>query len=106
MHISTIFVPYDSGHRGARMGRGPLHFAEHGASHRLRARGHQVSEVTIDVPTAFPTEVGTSFAVYRSLSEHVCAAISRGGFPMILAGNCGSSLGTVSGIRTASPNDH
>jgi len=62
MHIHTILVPYDSGHRGARMGRGPLHFAEHGVSHRLRTGGHQVSETTIDVPTAFPTELGTSFA--------------------------------------------
>ena len=106
MDIHTILVPYDSGHRGARMGRGPLHFGEHGVSHRLRAGGHQVSEVTIDVPAAFPTEVGTSFAVYRSLSEQVRAVVAGGGFPMVLAGNCGSSLGTVSGVRAASPNDH
>ena len=106
MDIHTILVPYDSGHRGARMGRGPLHFGEHGVSHRLRAGGHQVSEVTIDVPAAFPTEVGTSFAVYRSLSEQVRAVVAGGSFPMVLAGNCGSSLGTVSGVRAASPNDH
>jgi len=105
MHIHTILVPYDSGHRGARMGRGPLHFGEHGVSHRLRTRGHQVSEATIDVPAAFPTEVGTSFAVYRSLSEQVRAVVAGGGFPMILAGNCGSSLGTVSGVRAGEPND-
>jgi len=106
MHIHTILVPYDSGHRGARMGRGPLHFGEHGVSHRLRPGGHQVSEATIDVPVAFPTEVGTSFAVYRSLSEQVRTVVAGGGFPMVLAGNCGSSLGTVSGVRAASPNDH
>jgi len=88
------------------MGRGPLHFGEHGVSHRLRTGGHQVSEATIDVSAAFPTEVGTSFAVYRSLSEQVRAVVAGGGFPMILAGNCGSSLGTVSGVRAASPNDH
>jgi arginase len=105
MHISTIFVPYDSGHRGARMGRGPLHFGEHGVSHRLRTRGHEVSEVTVDVPAAFPTEVGTSFAVYRSLSEQVRAVVAGGGFPLVLAGNCGSSLGTVSGARAAAPDD-
>ena len=105
MHIHTILVPYDSGHRGARMGRGPLHFGEHGVSHRLRGCGHQVSEVTIDVPAAFPTEVGTSFAVYRSLSEQVRAVVAGSAFPLVLAGNCGSSLGTVSGVRAASPND-
>ena len=105
MHIHTILVPYDSGHRGARMGRGPLHFGEHGVSHRLRTRGHQVSEVTLDVPAAFPTEVGTSFAVYRSLSEQVRGVVAGGGFPLVLAGNCGSSLGTVSGVRAVPPND-
>ena len=105
MHIHTILVPYDSGHRGARMGRGPLHFGEHGVSHRLRTRGHQVSEVTLDVPAAFPTEVGTSFAVYRSLSEQVRGVVAGGGFPLVLAGNCGSSLGTMSGVRAATPND-
>ena len=99
MDIHTILVPYDSGHRGARMGRGPLHFGEHGVSDRLRTGGHQVSEATIDVPTAFPTELGTSFAVYRSLSDQVRAVVASGGFPLILAGNCGSSLGTVSGVR-------
>ncbi len=106
MRIHTILVPYDSGRRGARMGRGPLHFSGHGMGNRLRARGHQVSEVTINVSAAFPTEIGTSFAVCRSLADHVCTVVAGGGFPMILAGNCGSSLGTVSGVRAASPNDH
>ena len=103
MLIHLIRVPYDSGHRGLRMGRGPLHFAEHGAADRLRAAGHDVVESVIDVPAPFPTEVGTSFALYRALSDGVRATVARGGFPMVLAGNCGSALGTVSGLR-ASPN--
>jgi arginase len=100
-----ILVPYDSGHRGARMGRGPLHLSEHGARERLRARGHVVSETTVDVSTTFPTELGTSFALYRALSDRVSSAVTGGSFPIVLAGNCGSSLGTVSGVRAASPND-
>jgi arginase len=105
MTTHTILVPYDSGHRGARMGRGPLHFSEHGLANRLRARGHDVRESVIDVPSAFATEVGTSFAVYRSLADQVRTAVTDGGFPLILAGNCGSALGTVSGVRAATPND-
>src|SRR5688572_13609425 len=103
--INLIRVPYDSGHRGIRMGRGPLHLSERGAADRLRASGHDVVESTVDVPTAFPTEVGTSFAVHRALSATVCAAVASGGFPLILAGNCGTALGTVSGVRGGSPND-
>ncbi len=105
MHIHTILVPYDSGHRGARMGRGPLHFVEHGVSDRLRAGGHDVIESVIDVATLFPTEVGTSFELYRSLADRVCSAVTDRAFPLVLAGNCGSSLGTVSGVRAATPND-
>ena len=100
MLIHLIRVPYDSGHRGLRMGRGPLRFAEHGVADRLRAAGHDVTESVIDVPAPFPTEVGTSFALYRPLSDEVRATIARGAFPMVLAGNCGSALGTVSGLRS------
>ena len=105
MHIHLLHVPYDSGHRGLRMGRGPLHFGEHGAAERLRALGHDVVGSIIDVSTPFPTEVGTSFALYRTLSDAVCAAAADGALPLVLAGNCGSALGTVSGLRAASPND-
>ena len=105
MDTHLIQVPYDSGHRNLRMGRGPLRFGEHGAAERVRATGRDVVESIIDVPAPFPTEVGTTFAVQRALSDAVCAAVAAGGFPLILAGNCSSALGTVSGVRAGSPND-
>jgi arginase len=103
--INLIQLPYDSGHRGARMGRGPLHFRQCGAADRLHASGHDVVESVIDVPSPFPTEIGTSFALHRALADAVRAAVGGGGFPLVLAGNCGSALGTVSGVRAAAPND-
>jgi arginase len=105
MNVHLIRVPYDSGHRGLRMGRGPLHFAEHGVAERVRAAGFGVVESTVDVATPFPTEIGTSFALHRALSNDVCATVARGEFPLVLAGNCGSALGTVSGVRAATPDD-
>ena len=105
MRIHTILVPYDSGHRAARMGRGPLHFSKHGASDRLRSGGHDVIESVVDVTTTFPTEIGTSFELYRDLADRVGEAVTDRAFPLVLAGNCGSSLGTVSGVRAATPND-
>jgi arginase len=104
MSVHTILVPYDSGHRGARMGRGPLHVREHGAIGRLRTSGHDVTESTIEDVALFPTEIGTAFALHRALAERVRATVASGDFPLILAGNCGSSLGTVSGVRAATPN--
>lgn len=106
MAIDLIQVPYDSGHRGVRMGRGPLHFTEHGAADRLRTSGHRVSDSFIDAPASFHAEVATSFALYRALASGVRAAATRGAFPLVLSGNCGSALGTVSGLRSATPNDN
>jgi arginase len=105
MRVHTIYVPYDSGHFNERMGRGPLHFRENGIGRQLRASGHEPGETVLDVTRAFPTEVGTSFAIYRALAERVCDVAAGGAFPLVFAGNCGSSLGTVSGIRAATPND-
>ena len=105
MNVQLIRVPYDSGQRDLRMGRGPARFCEHGAADRLRAAGHVVAESTVEVSVPFPLEVGTSFALHRALSERVFAAVTGGAFPLILAGNCGTALGTVSGVRAGSPND-
>ncbi|HUQ79559.1 MAG TPA: arginase family protein [Gemmatimonadaceae bacterium] len=103
--LSLIHLPYDSGHHGARMGRGPLHFRERGATDRLRAAGHDVVASLIDAATPFPTEVSTTFALQHSLADAVRTSIDRERFPLVLAGNCSSSLGIMSGIRAAAPND-
>ena len=103
--VHLIQVPYDSGHRNVRMGRGPLHFHEHGAADRLRAAGHEVTESLIEVPSPFPTEIGTSFALHRALADTVRGTVAAQRFPLILAGNCGSALGTVSGLCSATPHD-
>ena len=106
--LTLLYLPYDSGHHAARMGRGPLHLRQHGAADRLRSTGHDVAESIIEVPSPFPTEIGTAFALQRALSDAVRAAVAGGRFPLVLAGNCNSALGTVSGVRgvhAAAPND-
>jgi arginase len=109
MRIQLIQVPYDSGHRSLRMGGGPVRFAEGGAAERLRARGHEVSESVVEVgitdPPAFPTEIATSFALHRAVAEQVRAAAGEGALPVVLAGNCGSALGTMSALAAADPDD-
>ena len=103
--LSLLSLPYDSGHYAARMGRGPLHFRDQGAADRLRAAGHDVTDSVVEVTTSFPTEIGTAFALHRALSDAVRAAVAGGRLPLVLAGNCNSALGTVSGVRAATPND-
>jgi arginase len=60
MNIQLIQVPYDSGHKSVRTGRGPDHFLQHGVDQILRARGHKVEVRRIEASTPFTTEISTA----------------------------------------------
>jgi arginase len=98
MDIQLIQVPYDSGHKEVRTGRGPGYFLRHRLDDILRNEGHTVGSEQIKAKDSFTTEVGTSFALNRLLAERVNAARRKGRFPIVLAGNCNSCLGTIAGI--------
>jgi arginase len=98
MNIQIIQVPYDSGHKNLRTGRGPGHFLQHKVDQILRDDGHQVDSNRIETNDSFTTEVGTSFELNRLLAEQVRSAIRSKMFPVVLAGNCNSCLGTISGM--------
>src|SRR3954454_24637700 len=103
MSIDLITVPYDSGHRGRRMGAGPLAFAEAGAAERLRAVAGSVRETAVGVSPEFPAEIATAFDLARATAFAVRVALGRGSFPLVLAGNCMTALGVLaplSGPRT------
>ena len=59
--IHLIQVPYDSGHRGERMGRGPEYFVQQGLDHMLQAHGWTVQVETVEAQQPFHTENSTSF---------------------------------------------
>ncbi len=105
MTIHLLQVPYDSGHRAQRMGRGPLHLVERGAAlDRLRRVGPDDARlVPVETEAAFPTESGTAFELHRRVSEAVAGATRVGALPIVLSGNCNSAIGTVSGLQAADP---
>ncbi|HEX6033279.1 MAG TPA: arginase family protein [Anaerolineales bacterium] len=98
MDVQLIQVPYDSGHKDMRTGRGPGHFLQHGLDEILQNQGHTVGSEQIEAKTSFTTEVGTAFELNRLLAEKVRQARERGSLPIVLAGNCNSCLGTIAGI--------
>jgi arginase len=101
MNVQLIEVPYDSGHWGTRMGRGPGALLAAGAEDRLRAAGHAVEAERLSCPAPFPTEVATAFRVSRALAERVRAAAWQSRFPLVLAGNCISCVGVLAALGTA-----
>jgi len=98
MNIQIIQIPYDSGHKGIRTGRGPERLLQHGVDQILRDFGHQVGSYRIESKASFTTEIGTTFELNRLLAEQISSTISSKMFPIVLAGNCNSCLGTIAGI--------
>lgn len=99
MDVGLIQVPYDSGHCEARMGRGPGHLLEAGAAAAVRAAaGGGVKVARLDTDAAFPAEIAVAFDLARKLSGDVARARRAGAFPLVLAGNCISAVGTLAGL--------
>lgn len=95
--IHLIIVPYDSGKAAERYGRGPLKALAHGLVARL-AQKTTVTETPIAHGGFYATEGTTAFDLARRIATAVAMARSSGAFPIVLAGNCISSVGTVAGM--------
>jgi len=111
--LHFLLVPYDSGHREWRMGRGPAYLLRHGAGSAVRALGHEVDAEYVE-PGGFDssnppasTEIATSFSLYREVAVRARAARVAGALPVVLSGNCGATLGAVAAAATTTetPND-
>ena len=80
-------VPYDSGHKGLRMGAGPFRLAR-----ELGVEPEEIAPVS-----EWRMEIRTSFELYRALAARVAGAND---FPVVLGGNCGNAIGAAAGVGT------
>lgn len=102
--VRLIAVPYDSGIRGWRMGAGPDRLLDAGLADALRAAGHTAATEHIELSAGTPgTEIAAAFALAAQLADRVRAARAEGALPVILAGNCASAIGTLSGLDDSAP---
>ena len=100
--IRIIAVPYDSGHPGLRMGAGPEHLLNNGLGEALRSEGRVLSVTTVRHEREPAAEVATAFELHALVSGQVRRALADGEIPLVLSGNCNTSVGTLSG---AGPED-
>lgn len=99
MDIQLLAVPYDSGNRGARMGAGPERLLDAGLERALRESGHTVHTSIAELAAgSWHAEIQTSFELMRMLSAAVRASRDAGRFPIVLAGNCNTAVGTLAGL--------
>jgi arginase len=101
MKLTLIQVPYDSGHHGVRLGRGPLHLVERGLLGALEQAGHPAELAAVHLD-GFLTEVTSAPALHRAVGERVASARAEGRLPVVLAGNCNTAaVGALSAIGPA-----
>jgi len=99
MTVALIQLPYDSGHRETRSGRGPGHLITAGAAERIRAAGQDPVPAAIHSDHTVPAEIATGFELCGKLAGEVTRARRDGAWPLVLAGNCLSAVGTVAGLH-------
>ena len=98
MKVALFQVPYHMGHERVGMGLGPIRLLEQGADRRLRERGHEVDLTSVARPGPVRHEIGAILEINRLLAGSVGEAVRQQQFPLVLAGNCNSCLGTLAGL--------
>ena len=88
--VRLIQVPWYLGREHPDLSRGPGVLAE--------AIGGESVVVPGPEPRPVPNEVADSFDVIHSVRSAVGEAVEDGRFPLVLAVNCFTSLGTVTGV--------
>ncbi len=99
MDVRIIAIPFDSGRRAYRMGRGPDALVEGGFATSLTKSGHRVTLSAIDAQVHDPPDpVRTGFALCATLATELKVALAAGEFPIVLTGNCFLACGVVPAI--------
>ena len=95
MNAHILKVPYDSGHRCERMARGPGYLL---SNHVLG--GVPVEAIETSLP--FAAEIQTAFDLARQISTRAHQLSAEGKQVVVFSGNCGSAIGTLSGLGAQS----
>jgi arginase len=91
--LALIAAPYHLGERAKTVGTGPLRVLETGIGSKLAA-----SSTTIDLGRSCSWQ-----DVNNALATELVSARSRNAFPLVLAGNCNSCLGTLAAFQDLQP---
>jgi arginase len=98
MDVQIIQVPYHLGRRQLGMGHGPVHLIERGLGRELADAAQEINIETISLSDPFANEIQATFGLAASIAGAVERAVKSHRFPLILAGNCASCLGTLAGL--------
>jgi arginase len=99
--FTIVEVPFHMGLEGVAVGRGPARIVAAGAD-RVLADGSQPAEVVhVRKRDASAQDLDAVVDLNRQVRYAVRDTIARGGFPVVVAGNCNSCIGTLAGMGSA-----
>jgi len=97
--LRLLCWPFHNGLRNVSMGRGASRLAvDERLRHGIEAEGWRISCEEIDGVEESGAEIARVMELIRRLAIRVRQAVDDGAFPLVLAGNCNSCLGTAAGI--------
>jgi len=100
MRVCFVSVPYDMGKYNVGHGQGPGSLMGSGLARLLSESGHTVDSKTIICADAEQlTDTQLSFKLNALLSKAIFEITQSGALPIVLAGNCVTSAGTLSGLH-------
>src|SRR5918998_3039115 len=103
--VAIFAVPYDSGHRGIRMGDGPEHLLSNCLENALAVNSREVRSEVLEAPGPFRAEIATAFELFGEVADRVCETTGSGDFPLVLSGNCNATVGAVAGLAGVAANE-
>ncbi|MFL6515617.1 MAG: arginase family protein [Chthoniobacterales bacterium] len=102
MKIEILLVPYDSGRRGERMGAGPEALVGAGLVQQLQRAGHEIRCRILELSSeSLLGEFQAALEIDRLVSDAVREGRESNWFPLVVAGNCGATLGVVAALGPA-----
>lgn len=98
MRIDVIQVPYHMGQADIGPAKGPDAYIEGGMEWALAEAGYTSRIRRVSRSQPYTGDIASSMDVNTQLADVVRRSINEGRFPLVLAGDCNSSIGTLAAI--------
>ncbi|KAF4336367.1 arginase [Fusarium beomiforme] len=99
--ITVISSPYHLGIPNVAVGNGPTALLKAGFVEAIRKQGVTVNQVELETVDNFDGDIARLFELLRRTSKTVVEVVRKGSFPVVLAGNCSTTVGVQAGIAVA-----
>jgi arginase len=98
LKLNLIQVPYHMGQENVGPGKAPGRYISGGLIEHLLDKGADPWVGIVERGRLYTGELDAITAVNMALSKQVAEALAADRLPLVLAGNCNSALGTLTGI--------